>query len=185
MRADFITKLRRVPRQVHHSYQIARRAEETCTTACAHKFYLTFSSQEMLRPTLLQNAALVRGLRNSTPTYPTFGPIVLSSFAACGSVHNRSCACSALYLSGARISSVQALLRVPRLRADLATLPQLKPHIGRYPYRVMSCAEPCKAARIQRFQFIFQSIKPLSSPFPQNAVPGRGLSYFSATRPRP
>ena len=91
----------------------------------------------------------------------------------------------ALYLSGARIGSVQAFFRVPRLYADLATLPQLVPRIDRYPYRVTSCAEPCKTARIQRFQFIFQSIKPLSSPFPQNAAPCRGLRYFSATRPRP
>ena len=184
MRADFITKLRRVPRHVHHSYQIAWRAE-TCTTACAHKFHLTFSSQEMLRPTLLQNAALVRGLRNSTPMYPTFRPIVLSSFAACGSVHNRSRAWIALYPPGARINLVQAPLRVQHSNAVLVIfLLQHAPSSDGHPYEVMWRAEACTATRAQDYHFIPQQVEPLSLTLLQKAALARGLSDFVTTRRR-
>ncbi|KAH9981648.1 hypothetical protein BJV77DRAFT_369146 [Russula vinacea] len=136
-------------------------------------------------PTFLQHAALVRGLRISTPTYPKFGPIVLSSFVACESVHDCSRAWIALYTLGARINIVKVSLGVPHSRAVLAILLQHALGPDGDQYEVLQRAEACTVARAQDCYCIPQQVEHLSPTHLQNAALARGLSAFVTTRLRP
>ncbi|KAH9976033.1 hypothetical protein BJV77DRAFT_968209 [Russula vinacea] len=158
---------------------------ELCTTSCVQYSPLIPSSTAQLAIPFLQNSAYARALSNLHPMLPKCRPLVLPKFATCGSVLDRSRAWSALYLPGARISSVQVFFRVPCLRADLATQPQPVPRIDRYLYSVMSCAKACTAARAQDCHFFPQQVELLSLSLLWNAALARGLSAFVTTRLRP
>ena len=154
---------------------------ELCTTFCVQYSLPVPSSTAQLPIPFLHNPVYARALSNLSPTHPRCRPLALPSFATYRSVPDRSRAWSALHLPGDRISSVQVFFRVPRLRADLATQPQLVPCIDRYLYHVTSCAKACMAARTQDCHFFPQQVELLSLSLLQNAALARGLSAFVTT----
>ena len=158
---------------------------ELCTTSCVqYSSPIPLSTAQLPIP-FLQNSAYARALNNLSPTLPRGRTLVLPRFATCGSVHDCSRTWPAPYLFRARISSVQVFFRVPRLRADLATQPQLVSRIDCYPYHVTSCAKACTVARAQDCHFFPQQVELLSLSLPQNAALARSLSAFVTTSPRP
>jgi hypothetical protein len=158
---------------------------ELCTTSCVqYSSPIPLSTAQLPIP-FLQNSAYARALNNLSPTLPRGRTLVLPRFATCGSVHDCSRTWPAPYLFRARISSVQVFFRVPRLRADLATQPQLVSRIDCYPYHVTSCAKACTVARAQDCHFFPQQVELLSLSLLQNAALARGFSAFVMTCLRP
>ena len=154
---------------------------EPCTTVCAQDSYLTPQSKEQVTMTFLQEAALVCGFSNSAATYPKLGPFVLSSFAACGSVHDCSRAWPALHPLAARIKLVQVSPKQQHKYACLETRLRRLSYPDRPLYQVTSCAELCAIARAQDFYFSPQSEEPSILTLLQNAAPVRVLSDLAAT----
>ncbi|KAH9990322.1 hypothetical protein BJV77DRAFT_620870 [Russula vinacea] len=162
-RAVFVIRSQHTPDPDNDPYEVLQRAE-ACTTARAHN-----------------NAALVRGLSDLTPTYPTLGLLVQSSFAACGSVHDHSRAWIALHPLIARINLVQVSPKQQHKSACLETQLRRLPYPDRPLYQVTSCAESCATARAQDFYFSPQSEEPSILTLLQNAAPVRVLSDLAAT----
>ena len=165
-------------------YQVTSRAE-ACTAARAQDRRFIPQQVKLVTLTLLQNAAPVRDLSISPSTYPILGLLVLSSFTACGSVHDRLCAWPAFYLLRLENNIVQVSLRVPHSRAVLAIRLQHAPGPDSDHYKVTSRAEPCMATRVQDYYFSPQQVKLLAQTFPQNAALVCGPSGFTTTRSRP
>ena len=181
--AGFKTRLRRVPHLDRSPCHITSCAE-ACTVAHAQDCHFIPQQVKPFTPTVLQNAARVRGNSNLAPTDARLKLPVLPSFAACGSVHDRSRAWPALYPLRARINLVQGSLQDPHLRADLITRLRRLPYPDRPLYQVTSRAKPCATACAQDFYFSLQSKEHPIPTISRVATLVRGLSDLAATHPR-
>ena len=88
--AGFKNPVRCVPHLNRYSYLVTRSAEP-CATARAQDFYFSFQSEKPSIPTLLQNAAPVRGLSSFSATYPGPRQPRIPSYTACKNVRGYSC----------------------------------------------------------------------------------------------
>ena len=126
LRADLAMQPQLVSRIDRHPYRISNCAK-ACTVACARDCHFFPQQVELLSLSLLQNAALARGLSAFVTTRPQPQQLRLPSYAAREDMHDCSHAQIVLHLLRVETSTFSQFLSMPHAIARFATRPQSGP----------------------------------------------------------